>query len=490
MKAVLVFSLLLTVSIAASAQDPVKVSSSGQSAASNAASPTSRHEEQQVVKVQDALIDAYLHHDYAVLDRVLADDYTYIDDDGFVLTKQQMVEAFKSDDDRITSYKRQDEKVSVFGDTAIMTYRYQTEETYKGHEVGGDLRTTRIFAKRNGHWVMVGGQDTKVNPQPDFTTFSSNDELTLKQLEQDELDAYREGDAEKMDKILGDDFVGRWADGSTSDKRRTVEPIRTGEEKHFANQLVECNVRIYGDTAVVTGINTEQSILEGRDGSGTISFTDVFVKRHGRWQLVASETKRVAVAQKQQTTQQSVPSSTPDQADMTKQMVELSKPGENHKLVAGLAGTWEFTGKHFSDDPNEKPIEVKGSCVRKSLWEGRYFLTETTGEKLQMPWSDGKQVAYKDIVIDGYDNVRMKFVRAMIDNHWDTGILSFEGSYDAATKTITYEAELEDSPGLKTKTRWFLKILDHDHYTEEIYEDNDGRQVKDTEIHYRRVKGS
>jgi len=122
-----------------------------------------------------------------------------------------------------------------------------------------------------------------------------NDVLTLKQLEQDELDAYREGDAEKMDKILADDFVGRWADGSTTDKRRTVEPIRTGAEKHFANQLVECNVRIYSDMAVVTGVNTEQSILEGRDGSGTISFTDVFVKRQGRWQLVASETKRVSL---------------------------------------------------------------------------------------------------------------------------------------------------------------------------------------------------
>ena len=116
----------------------------------------------------------------------------------------------------------------------------------------------------------------------------------LKQLEQDGLDAYREDEADKMSRILADDFVGRWADGSTTDKRGTVEPVRTGEEKHSANQLVECNVRIYGDTAVVTGIQTEKSTLEGRDGSGRYSFTDVFVKRNGRWQIVAPETKRVA----------------------------------------------------------------------------------------------------------------------------------------------------------------------------------------------------
>jgi len=122
----------------------------------------------------------------------------------------------------------------------------------------------------------------------------SEDVRTLKQLEQDWLDAYRDGDAEKMGRILADDFVGRWGDGSTTDKRGTVEPVRTGADKHSANKPVECNVRIYGDTAVVTGIQTEQSVLNGRDGSGTYSYTDIFVKRRGQWQVVASETKRVA----------------------------------------------------------------------------------------------------------------------------------------------------------------------------------------------------
>jgi len=196
-----------------------------------------------------------------------------------------------------------------------------------------------------------------------------------------------------------------------------------------------------------------------------------------------------AAPRTQATTQQSEPSRVTDQADVMERMVELSKPGENHKLLAGLAGTWEYTGKHFPSDPKEKPIEISGSCVRKALWEERYFLAEDTGQKLKMPWAEGREVASKDIIIDGYDNVKRKFVRAIIDNHWDTGMLSFEGSYDAATKTITYDAELEDSPGVKTKTRWLLKILDNDHYMEEIYEDNDGRQVKDTEIHFTRVKG-
>jgi len=122
----------------------------------------------------------------------------------------------------------------------------------------------------------------------------SQDVKMLKQLEQDWLDSYREGNADKMSKILADDFIGRWGDGSTQTKVEQLKAIRTGEEKHSSNHLDECNVRLYGDTAVVTGLQSEQSVLEGRDGSGTYSYTDVFVKRGGRWQIVASETKHVA----------------------------------------------------------------------------------------------------------------------------------------------------------------------------------------------------
>ena len=50
---------------------------------------------------------------------------------------------------------------------------------------------------------------------PEGKHSQSKDVLTLKQLEQDWLGAYREGDADKMGKILADDFIGRWADGST-----------------------------------------------------------------------------------------------------------------------------------------------------------------------------------------------------------------------------------------------------------------------------------
>ena len=58
--------------------------------------------------------------------------------------------------------------------------------------------------------------------------------------------------------------------------------------------LSDMKVHVYGDTAVVTGVNTTNWTADGKQVVGPIRFTDVFVKREGRWQVVASHGSKVA----------------------------------------------------------------------------------------------------------------------------------------------------------------------------------------------------
>ncbi len=69
--------------------------------------------------------------------------------------------------------------------------------------------------------------------------------------------------------------------------------------------------------------------------------------------------------------------------------------------------------------------------------------------KFQMPGTDGKMkdMNFKGMAIEGYDNVKKKFVSSWIDN-MSTMIMNSEGTYDAATKTFTYNAECEMMPGM------------------------------------------
>ena len=176
-----------------------------------------------------------------------------------------------------------------------------------------------------------------------------------------------------------------------------------------------------------------------------------------------------------------------DMQKMMAQMMEFGKPGENHKLLAGMAGNWTYALKMWMD-PKGKPQESKGTATRKAIMDGRYFTAEHTG-KFQMPGADGKMqdMNFKGMAIEGYDNIKKKFVSAWVDN-MSTMILTSEGTYDAATKTFTYTADCEMMPGMKVRIRETIKVVDNDHHMFEWYEDRGAGEVKTMEINYTRKK--
>ncbi len=53
-------------------------------------------------------------------------------------------------------------------------------------------------------------------------------------------------------------------------------------------------VRIFGNTALVSGTEIEKSQYKGKDSSGKYIWTDVFVLRNGRWQAVSWLTTKLA----------------------------------------------------------------------------------------------------------------------------------------------------------------------------------------------------
>jgi len=182
----------------------------------------------------------------------------------------------------------------------------------------------------------------------------------------------------------------------------------------------------------------------------------------------------------------------PSAADMQKmmaQMMELAKLNENHKLLGSLAGTWTYDIKMWMNpDPNAPPQQSKGTAVRKPMMDGRYFIGEFTG-KMKMPGPDGKMkdMTFKGMSFEGYDNAKQKFVSSWIDN-MGTGIMMSEGTYDPATKAFTYTSEIEMLPGMKQKVREVIKIVDNNHHTFEWYEDRGGQEAKTMEINYTRKK--
>src|SRR5438105_4789045 len=182
----------------------------------------------------------------------------------------------------------------------------------------------------------------------------------------------------------------------------------------------------------------------------------------------------------------------PNAADMQKmmvQMMEMSKLNENHKLLSSLDGDWDYTIKFWMNpNPSAPPQESKGTAIRKSIMGGRYVTMDVSG-KMQMPGEDGKpkDVMFKGMGMEGYDNVKKKFVASWIDN-MGTGIEFSEGTYDPATKSFTYTAEMEPVPGVKTAIREVIKVTDNNHMSLEWYENQGGQEKKTMEINYTKKK--
>jgi hypothetical protein len=103
----------------------------------------------------------------------------------------------------------------------------------------------------------------------------------------------RSQNAACLDSILAPDWVARWADGSRQTKIEYLASVARHQDVYDAVTTDSLSLRVFGASAVVTGIDTEKSTFSGRDGSGRYAWLDVFAKRDGRWQLVLSQSTKL-----------------------------------------------------------------------------------------------------------------------------------------------------------------------------------------------------
>ena len=107
-------------------------------------------------------------------------------------------------------------------------------------------------------------------------------------------DAFVKRDKATLERILADDFMSTGPTGATDNKAQYVAGVGSTDAAIEAINVEDGKVRMYGDTAVVTGRYTMKGKAGGQDIGGPHSYTAVYVKRQGRWQPVAFHSSRIA----------------------------------------------------------------------------------------------------------------------------------------------------------------------------------------------------
>jgi ketosteroid isomerase-like protein len=106
-------------------------------------------------------------------------------------------------------------------------------------------------------------------------------------IEREIMAAIRNKDAAALEPVLADDFCYRTHFGAETDKAGFLQSIVSSPFEILSLHGEELNVNVYGDTAVLTGVQiAEARPPEGEKEESVVAFTDVFVRRDGRWLMV------------------------------------------------------------------------------------------------------------------------------------------------------------------------------------------------------------
>ncbi len=118
-------------------------------------------------------------------------------------------------------------------------------------------------------------------------------EQEIRKLESEWFESYLRGDRAAFDLIVADDAVMTYGNGKVGNKSEAIAEIKAPADASYSLTSDDVQVRLYGDTAIVTGRVTEKGIFNGRSLNSQSRYTDVWVRRNGRWQVVAAQNTRL-----------------------------------------------------------------------------------------------------------------------------------------------------------------------------------------------------
>ena len=114
-------------------------------------------------------------------------------------------------------------------------------------------------------------------------------EAVLMKMERDAATALTKKDLAGFGSLFSEDAVVVGPDGTTQTKAQLLADIKSGALVIESTVISEMKVRVFGESAVATYITTDKGKYKGRDISGRYRWTDTFVRRGGKWHIVAGQ---------------------------------------------------------------------------------------------------------------------------------------------------------------------------------------------------------
>lgn len=126
-------------------------------------------------------------------------------------------------------------------------------------------------------------------------------------------------------------------------------------------------------------------------------------------------------------------------------MMEAGTPGQHHKYLDAMLGTWEGTMK-WTPAPGAPAMEFPGVATREWVLDGRYLR-----EVVKSGAAGG--MSFEAIGYTGYNNLDHRYETVWMDS-MSTAIFPGHGTYNPATKVFTFHQEMRDAATGRVVASW------------------------------------
>ena len=113
------------------------------------------HVEREIAQISEYFAAAERQGDTAYMQRTLTDDFLAVGPRGFTLNKEQWLQRFTSGSLKYEYLEWDEANVRTYGDAAVVTGRERQKVNYEGQGMEMELRTTPVWVKQNGRWLLA-----------------------------------------------------------------------------------------------------------------------------------------------------------------------------------------------------------------------------------------------------------------------------------------------------------------------------------------------
>ncbi len=121
----------------------------------------------------------------------------------------------------------------------------------------------------------------------------ANVEKEIMDMEQKLRDANLKNDVSYIEQALAEDFVGVGSEGNVYGKAGGIRVRKSGKLKFESIEQSGQKVRVYGNTAIVTGTSNVNLSFMARHHPGTYRYTRVYVRMGESWKVVNFQVTKV-----------------------------------------------------------------------------------------------------------------------------------------------------------------------------------------------------